>query len=104
MKREKLLMTDPQKDIDRLQREIDDVRTDADRASKGSPPKPVLYRPQSLGLDAVLTGAGMLVVLGLSVSLASQLTKDQVTALTAGSVGAAGGLVVGYTVGRKRVR
>ena len=80
------------------------MRTNADRAFKGAPPKPVLYRPQSLGLDAVLTGAGMLVVLGLSVSLASQLTKDQVTALTAGSVGAAGGLVVGYTVGRKRVR
>ena len=50
----------------------------------------------------MLTGAGMLVVLGLSVSLASELTKDQVTALTAGSVGAAGGLVIGYSVGRKR--
>ena len=97
-------MTDPQKDIDRLQREIDDVRTDADRASKGSPPEPVLYKPKSLGLDAVLTGAWMVMVLGLSVSLASQLTKDQVTALTAGSVGAAGGLVIGYIVGRKRVR
>ena len=97
-------MTDPKKDIDRLQREIDDVRTDADRASKGSPPKPVPYRPQSLGLDAVLTGAGMLVVLGLSVNLASKLTKDQETALRAGSVGAAGGLVVSYTVGSKHFR
>tara|TARA_B100001057_G_scaffold218769_1_gene218927 strand:- start:34 stop:327 length:294 start_codon:yes stop_codon:yes gene_type:complete len=97
-------MTEPKKDIDRLQREIDDVRTDADRAPRGAPPKPVVYKPQNLGLDAVLTGAGMLVILGLSVSLASQLTKDQVTALTAGSVGAAGALVVGYTVGRKRVR
>lgn len=95
-------MTDPKKDINRLQREMDEARTEADRAFKGEPPKPVLYKPQSLGLDAVLTGAGMLVVLGLSVSLASQLTKDQVTALTAGSVGAAGGLVIGYTVGRKR--
>ena len=95
-------MTDPKKDIDRLQREIDDARSDADRAFMGEPPKPVLYRQRSLGLDAVLTGAGMLVVLGLSVSLASELTKDQVTALTAGSVGAAGGLVIGYSVGRKR--
>lgn len=42
MTREKLLMTDRQKDIDRLQREIDAVRTDADRASKGTPPTPVL--------------------------------------------------------------
>ena len=95
-------MTDPKKDIDRLQREMDEARTEANRAFKGEPPKPVLYKPQSLGLDVVPTGAGMLVVLGLSVSLASQLTKDQVTALTAGSVGAAGGLVIGYTVGRKR--
>ena len=97
-------MNDPQKDINRLQREIDDARTDADRASKGELQKPVIYRPQILGLDAVLTEAGMLVVLGLWVSLASQLTKDQVTALTAGSVGAAGGIVIGYTIGRKRVR
>ena len=98
------MMTNPKKDIDRLLREIDDVRIEADRVSDGSLAKPVLSRPQNLSLDAVLTGAGMLVVLGLSVSLASQLTKDQVTALTAGSVGAAGGLVVGYTVRRKRVR
>ena len=95
-------MTDPKKDLDRLQREIDDARTEADRAFKGDPPKPVLYKPQNLGLDAVITGAGMLVVVGLSVSLASQLTKDQVTALTAGSIGASGGLVIGYTLGRKR--
>ena len=95
-------MPDPKKDIERLQREIDHARSDADRAFKGEPPKPVLHRQSSLGLDAVLTGAGMLVVLGLSVSLASELTKDQATALTAGSVGAAGGLVIGYSVGRKR--
>ena len=44
----------------------------------------------------------MLVVLGLSVSLASQLTRDQVTALTAGSIGASGGLVIGYGIGRRR--
>ena len=95
-------MTDPKKDIDRLQREIDDARTEADRAFKGDPPKPVTYKPQNLGIDAVLTGAGMLVVLGLSVSLASQLTKDQVTALTVGSIGASGGLVIGYGVGRRK--
>ena len=97
-------MTDPKNDIVRLQREMDEARTEADRAFKGEPPNPVLYRQQTFGLDSVLTGAAMLVVLGLSVSLAGQLTKDQVTALTAGSVGSAGGLVIGYTVGRKRVR
>ena len=60
------------------------------------------HQPKSLGFDEVLTGAGMLVVLGLSVSLASQLTKDQVTALTAGISGASGGLVIGYGIGRRR--
>jgi Na+/glutamate symporter len=44
----------------------------------------------------------MLVVLGLSVSLASQLTRDQVIALTAGSIGASGGLAIGYGLGRRR--
>ena len=95
-------MTDPKKDIDRLQQEMDQARADADRASKGQSLKPVLYKPQNFGLDVVIAGAGMLVVLGLSVSLASQLTKDQVTALTAGSIGGAGGLVIGYGLGRRK--
>ena len=46
-------------------------------------------------LAAGLTAAGLLVVLGLSISFASPLTKDQVTVLTAGIVGVAGGFVVG---------
>ena len=50
----------------------------------------------------MIAGAGMLVVLGLSVSLASQLTRDQVTALTAGSIGGAGGLVIGYGLGKRK--
>ena len=95
-------MDDPEKDIDRLQREMDQARSDADKASSSNSLKPVLYKPQNIGLDAVIAGAGMLVVLGLSVALASQLTKDQVTALTAGSIGSAGGLVIGYGIGRKK--
>ena len=59
---------------------------------------------RNLSMDAVLTGAGMLVVLALSVSLSSYLSKDQDSALTAGSLWAASGLHVGSTVGRKRVR
>ena len=43
-------MTNPKKDLDRLQREIDDARTEADQAFKGESPKPVLYRTQNLGL------------------------------------------------------
>jgi hypothetical protein len=95
-------MNDSKKDIDRLQQEMDSACADADKASRSEALKPVLYKPQNIGLDAVIAGAGMLVILGLAVSLASQLTKDQVTALTAGSIGGAGGLVIGYGIGRKK--
>ena len=95
-------MNDPKTDIFKLQDEIDKAREDATKSQKGEALKPVLYQPKNLSFDAVLTGAGVLVVLGLSVSLASQLTKDQVTVLTAGSIGAAGGLVIGYGFGRRR--
>ena len=87
-----LLITDPNQDLDRLQREIDDARADVNQGLKGN-----------IGLDAGLPGADKHVVLGLSLSLASQLTKDQMTAFRAESVGAAGGLVVGNTLGRKHL-
>ena len=91
-------MTDPQKDIDRLQREMDQTRTNAANAGKGE----MVKAPNNQSLDAVVTGAGMLLVLGLAVGFASRLTAKQVTSLTAGSVGASAGLVVGYFVGRRR--
>ena len=91
-------MTDPQKDIDRLQREMDQARTDAANAGKGE----MVKASKNQSLDAVVTGAGMLLVLGLAVGFASRLTAKQVTSLTAGSVGASAGLVVGYFVGRRR--
>ena len=51
----------------------------------------------------MLTGAGLLLVLGLAVSFASRLNQDQITGLTAASFGAAAGLVVGYVVGKTDV-
>ena len=97
-------MNDPKKDISKFQDEMDRAMEDAAKSQRGEALKPVIYQPKSLSFDAVLTGAGMLVVLGLSVSLASQLTRNQVTALTAGSIGASGGLVIGYGLGRRRNR
>ena len=94
-------MNDPKNDISKFQDEMDKAREDAAKSQRGDALKPVLYKPKNLCFDAILTGAGMLVVLGLSVSLASQLTRDQVTALTAGSIGASGGLAIGYGIGRR---
>ena len=91
-------MTDLEKDLGCLQREMDQARTDAAKAGKGE----MVKASKNLSLDAVVTGAGMLLVLGLAVGLASRLTAKQVTSLTAGSVGASAGLVVGYFVGRRR--
>ena len=91
-------MTDPQKDIDSLQREMDQALTDAANAGKGE----MVKAPKNQSLDAVVTGAGMLLVLGLAVGFASRLTAKQVVSLTAGSVGASAGLVVGYFVSRRR--
>ena len=95
-------MNTPKKDISKLQDEIDKAREDAAESQRGDALKPVLYQPKNLSFDAVLTGAGLLVVLGLSVSLASQLTKAQVTALTVGSIEASGGWVIGYGLGQRR--
>ena len=97
-------MNDPAKDISKLQEEMDKAREDAALSQRGKSQRPDLTESKNLNFDAVLTGAGMLVVLGLSVSFASQLTRDQVTALTAGSIGASGGLVIGYCIGRRRNR
>ena len=91
-------MTDPKRDIDRLQQEMDQARADAANANKGA----VVTEPKTQSLDAVVTGAGMLLVLGLVMGFASRLSAQQVTSLTAGSVGASAGLVVGYAVGRRR--
>ena len=91
-------MTDPKQDINRLQREMDKDRDDAARATRGE----VVKAPKNQSLDAVVTGAGMLLVLGLAMGFASRLSAQQVTSLTAGSVGASAGLVVGYAVGRRR--
>ena len=53
-------------------------------------------------LDAVLVTALLLVAVAASLVFASQLSKDQRMQLTAGSVGGAVGLLLGYGVGRLR--
>ena len=97
-------MSNPKKEITQLQEEMDAARQEAKKQSKGEVLAQTATRLQNTSLDYVITGAGMLVVLGLAVSFSSQLTRDQVTALTAGSIGGVGGLVVGYSIGRRKVR
>ena len=95
-------MTDPAKELERLQAEMDQFRSEAaatKQNAKGDVEKGSSEKVSGR-FDAVLTGAGLLLVLGLAVSFASRLNRDQITGLTAASVGAAAGLVVGYGVGK----
>ena len=91
-------MNHPKKDIQQLQHEMDTARADVKKVCNGE----VAQQSKSQSLDAVLTGAGMLIVLGLAMGFASQLNKQQVTILTSGSIGVASGLVLGYAVGRRK--
>ena len=91
-------MSNPKKDIETFQREMDQARADVEKAQNGD----TTTHSKNQNLDAVITGAGMLLVLGLAVGFASQLSKQQTSMFAAGSVGAAGGLVLGYAVGRRK--
>jgi len=53
-------------------------------------------------LDAVIIGAGILLLLDLSVGFGSQLIEQQTAMFASGSIGATGGLVLGYAVGRRQ--
>ena len=93
-----------EREINRIERELDD---------KNSPPgKPPARQGQSDGveegpaknqsMDAVLIGVVLLLGIGATFALGERLTKTQKTQLSAGAVGAAAGLAVGYGVGRFR--
>lgn len=86
-------MENPRKDIDELLREIDSERTAVTRSSDAT---------QTSGFGVVVTLAGGLLVLGLAVTYAQMLGRQSVTRLTAGSIGGAAGLLVGYAIGRQK--
>ena len=91
-------MTDPRKDIEGLQREMDETRADVQKVQKGE----TTTQQKNQSLDAVIIGAGMLLVVDLAVGFAYQLIKQQTAMFASGSVGAAGGIVLGYAVGRRK--
>ena len=95
-------MTDPKKDLDHLQRELDQARAEAAKATKGTPTEVTNENASGQSLDAVVASAVTLLVVALALLFANRAPKEQVTAIAAGSVGANAGLLVGYAVGRRR--
>ena len=95
-----------EKEINRIEREID--------ATKSAEKSPPIKRggDQSSGdqaeqsgnrsLDAVLATAVLLFVVSAALVFAGRLSPNQRMQLTAGSIGGAVGLLVGYGVGRVR--
>ena len=59
-------------------------------------------RKKHKSTDAVLVGVVLLLGIGTMFTLGEKLTKTQKIQLSAGAVGAAAGLAVGYGVGRFR--
>ena len=94
-------MDDPTKEIDNLQKEIDQQRVAAKHAQI-SKPQANLKKSANGSFDAVLVGAGLLIVMTIAVNAATKLRPSQITAISGGSIGAAAGLVVGYLIGRFR--
>jgi len=94
-----------QEEIERIEREID-----AKIASPGKPP--VRQRDKgeneiegdgtdkNQSMDAVLIGVVLLLGIGATFALGERLTTTQRNQLSAGTIGAAAGLAIGYGVGR----
>ena len=96
--------TSPEKEIKRIERELD-----ATNPPRGHPPaKPGKRnggppgKPGNKSLDAVLVTALLLFVVSAALVLAGRLSPKERMQLTAGSVGAAVGLLTGYGIGRLR--
>ena len=90
-----------EQELNRIERELD-----VNEPSGGKPPVKRggghSGKSGNRSLDAVLVTALLLVAVVASLVFAGQLSKDQRMQLTAGSVGGAVGLLLGYGVGRLR--
>ena len=90
-----------EQELNRIERELD-----VNEPPGGKPPVKrgggQSGKSSNRSLDAVLVTALLLVAVAASLVFAGQLSKDQRMQLTAGSVGGAVGLLLGYGVGRLR--
>ena len=87
--------------INRIERELDAKAAAAEKPvkTKGAPVK---ESESSKSLDAVLVGAVLLIGISTALFAADRMSRAQRMQWTAGSIGGAVGLLVGYGVGRLR--
>lgn len=92
--------TPAEKELDRIERELDSKPTakppKAGKLTAGDADKP----SKNSSLDAVLVGAVLLAAIGLITVVGESLNEKQKVQLSAGSIGGAIGLLIGYGIGR----
>ena len=98
--------SEPEKEINRIERELDAINPPAGTRPirRGGPTGggPTGKPEKSKSLDAVLVAAVLLFAISAALVIAGQLRPNQRMQLTAGSIGGAVGLLVGYGVGKVR--
>lgn len=94
-----------EKEIDRLEREINaKAAGDGGQGKSGPPSEPGGESKPSRpgGRYTPLALAGILIAIVVLLPAAERLSPEHVRALSAGAAGAAAGVVVGYAIGRRR--
>ena len=99
----KMNRSDAEQEINRIERELD-----AKSPPPGKPPasqansESKISSQKNQSVDVVLIGVVLLLGIGATFAVGESLTRTQKTQLSAGAIGAAAGLAVGYGVGRLR--
>ena len=98
------MTSDAEKELNRIERELD--------AKEQPPGKPPVKqggwvggndeKPKNQSLDAAVVGALLLLGIGATFLIGENLEQRQKTQLSSGAIGAAVGLLVGYSVGKLR--
>ena len=94
-----------EKEIDRLEREINAKTASNGGQGKSGPPAPPSGNskpPKKGSADSALAVVGLLVSIAVLLPVAGRLTYAQRLALSSGAAGAAGGVAVGFLLGRRR--
>ena len=96
--------TSAEKELNRIERELD-----AKEQPPGKPPAKQGgwvggndEKPKNQSLDAVVVGALLLLGIGATFLVGENLNPKQKTQLSSGAIGAAAGLLLGYSVGKLR--
>jgi len=97
-------MTDPKKDIKQLVKEMDQTRDDIEKVSNGKTIPTKSSKQTNRHFPTIVDSACILMIFSMAIFYANQATKNEIAILTSGSIGASAGLLVGYTVGRRRGR